>query len=272
MPPYGAADLLNRYACLAHVVRPVDPLGASYRLGTGKPPADRWRRSVHRRRWAAAMRALPSAVRGPVLLPPWKRQRSLPFALVGKCLIAWPHIEAEMALVLGQLLGADSAAALAVFQTLRRSSAQRDAISEAAKASLNEIDQRLLTSILNVHKAVEAERNALAHGHLGTYSDMPDGILWMTTADYIAFKANLVLRGDRINDDAKREKLNSCLSYYKAPDLEAIHRDIDTMGWIWSETITYLQELNPKRRAELYRQLCDRPRIAQALAELERGS
>jgi uncharacterized membrane protein len=88
------------------------------------------------------------------------------FALVGKCLTSWPHIEGEMALVLGQLLGANNAAALAVFQTLRRSSAQRDAISEAAKATLSETDQELLTAILNVHKSVETERNALAHGHL----------------------------------------------------------------------------------------------------------
>ena len=32
---------------------------------------------AQRRRWASAMRALPSAVRGPVESPPWKRQRTL---------------------------------------------------------------------------------------------------------------------------------------------------------------------------------------------------
>jgi len=39
------------------------------RLGVDRfqPPANPWRRSAHRRRWAAAMRALPSAVRGGVL-------------------------------------------------------------------------------------------------------------------------------------------------------------------------------------------------------------
>jgi hypothetical protein len=99
---------------------------------------------------------------------------------------------------------------------------------------------------------------------------MPDGILWLKTADYIAFKAVLVLVGDRNYDEAKREKLNSCLWYYKATDLKAIATDIDTMGWIWSEMITYLQELRQPRRAELYRQLCDRPRIAQELEILRR--
>jgi hypothetical protein len=195
-------------------------------------------------------------------------QRPELFALVGKCLIAWPHIEAEMALLLGQLLGADNAAALAVFQTLRRSTAQRDAISEAGKASLDKTDFELLTAILSVHKAIESERNALAHGHMGIYSDMDDAVLWLSTADYIAFKSLLVLVGDRNYDETKREKLNSCLYYYKAPDLEAILNDIDLMGWIWSEMRDYLQATRPQQRAELYHRLCDRPRVAQELGRL----
>ena len=63
-------------------------------------------------------------------------QRPEHFAVVGKCLAAWPHVEAEMALMLGQLLGADNTAVMAVFQALRRSSVQRDAILEAARVSL----------------------------------------------------------------------------------------------------------------------------------------
>jgi hypothetical protein len=194
-------------------------------------------------------------------------QRPELVVLVGKCLTAWPNIEAEMALLLGQLLGAPNTAALAVFQTLRRSSNQREAILEAGKASLSETDQNLLKAILNVHKSVETERNA---GHLGVHSLMHDGILYMSTADYIAFKATLVLVGDRQYDAAKRERFNSSLSYYKAPDLEAIHRDIDALGWIWSEMIAYLQERAPETRAARFRALCERPPIARALENLRR--
>ena len=39
---------------------------------------------------------------------------------IGNCLMAWPHIEAEMAVVFAQLIGGDNVAALAVFQTIRR--------------------------------------------------------------------------------------------------------------------------------------------------------
>jgi hypothetical protein len=81
---------------------------------------------------------------------------------------------------------------------------------------------------------------------------MPDGILWMATNDYVAFKANIILVGDNLHTEGKRDRLNSCLYYYKAPDLQAIIEDINMIGWIWSEMIAYLRELRPQRRSELY--------------------
>jgi hypothetical protein len=88
----------------------------------------------------------------------------------------WPPAEAEMALVLGLLLGAENAAAMAVFQSLRRSSSQREAIAEAGKIRLPPSDQDLLNAVLNVHKSIEAERNALAYGHFGMYSELKDSL------------------------------------------------------------------------------------------------
>jgi hypothetical protein len=191
-------------------------------------------------------------------------------AVIGKCLMAWPHAEAEMALLLGQLLGASNAAALAVFQALRRSSAQRLAISEAANATLDSTDLELLNAVLNAHKAIEANRNDLCHGHFGVYSNLPDGILWYATGDYIAFKASMTLAGDARHDDIKRDKLYSKLYYYKKPDLDSIYNNINQIAWIWYEMINYLREKSPRPRAELYRQLCDRPHIAQGLETLRR--
>lgn len=104
-------------------------------------------------------------------------------ALIGRCLMIWPPAEAEMALVLGLLLGAENAAAMAVFQSLRRSSSQREAIAEAGKIRLPPSDQDLLNAVLNVHKSIEAERNALAHGHFGMYSELKDSLLWMATVE-----------------------------------------------------------------------------------------
>jgi hypothetical protein len=191
------------------------------------------------------------------------------FAVVGSCLVAWPHIEAEMALMLGQLIGASNSAAMGVFQTLRRSSMQREAMLAAAKAALPETDRGLIEAILNVHQSIEKERNALAHGHFGVYSELADGILWLSSSDYVMFKAVLVLVGDSTYDDAKRDKLNSALSYYRKSDLERILTDIDSLGWIWSDAIRYLQEKAPDTRSARYRELRDNPRVAEELEKLQ---
>src|ERR1035437_4222693 len=98
-------------------------------------------------------------------------QRPALEALIAQCLMTWTHVEAEMALVLGQLLGAQTAVAFAVFQSLRQSRTQREVISAAGKAALNEADQKLLTVILSVHSSLEKERNNIAHGHFGTRSE-----------------------------------------------------------------------------------------------------
>jgi hypothetical protein len=195
-------------------------------------------------------------------------QRPEHFAVVGKCLTAWPHVEAEMALMLGQLIGATNTAAMAVFQTLRRSSMQRDAMLEAARATLSETDNELIVAILDVHKSIEKERNALTHGHLGVYSELEDGILWLSSTNYVAFKATLILVGDRTYDETKRNKLNSALWYYTKTDLERILADIDELGWIWSEAISYLQQRAPETRKAMHRELCSKPRVAQQLEKL----
>jgi len=186
--------------------------------------------------------------------------------------MAWAPAEAEMALLLGQLLGAENAATLAVFQALRRSSAQRDAISEAGRVCLNKVDLELLTAILNVHKSIESERNALAHGHFGVYSHLPDGILWMTTNDYIAFKVHLTLSvAPNVRDD-KIDTLNRNIFYYKDNDLILLFDEIDDLAYVWQELIKYLQlaKVDAAQSAQLYRQLCDRPRIVQELERLRR--
>ena len=123
-------------------------------------------------------------------------------------------------------------------------------------------------AIINVHKSIEKERNALAHGHLGVYSELKDGIVWLSTTDYVAFKALLVLIGDRTYDEPKRQKLNSALSYYTKADLERILADIDELGRMWSDAIGYLQEEVPATRAAIHSELCNKPRIVQELENL----
>jgi hypothetical protein len=191
--------------------------------------------------------------------------------LIGNCLMAWPHVEAEMALLLGQLLGTENAAAIAVFQALRQSRAQRDLIGEAAKVSLSDSDQELVSAILNLHKSVEAERNALTHGHFGTSTKISDGIIWMTSADYVAIRSNITLVSVPTWNDAKHLKLLSAISVYKAADLTTIFEDMIEVANSWYNLVIYFRSpIHGQIRADRYRQLCDRPHIARELAKLRR--
>jgi hypothetical protein len=191
--------------------------------------------------------------------------------LIANCLMAWPPTEAEMAVLLAYLLGAEqSEAALAVFQSLRRSSAQRDAISEAARTILSDTDQELLNAILNAHKRVEAERNALTHGHFGIYSLLADGVVWMDTKTYLDTK----VRGELAHQVMTEQFLTQMYSkvyIYKAPDVQTIFENIKDIADIWNKFIQYLRvRASLPLAGGLYRQLCDRPSIAQELTILRR--
>jgi len=191
--------------------------------------------------------------------------------LIAHCLMAWPPAEAEMALLLAHLLGAEqSEAALAVFQSLRRSSAQRDAISEAARTTISDANQELLNAILNAHKAVESERNALTHGHFGTYSLLLDGIVWMDTKSYIDTKVRGEL-GHQVMSEHFLEKMYSKVYVYKASDVQTSFEDIKDIADIWNKFTHYLRvQPDVSLSSGLYRQLCARPRIQQELLKLRR--
>lgn len=193
--------------------------------------------------------------------------------LIGACVMSWPFIEAEMAVLLGVLLKADNPAALAVFQSLRRSSAQRDAIAEAAKVALNERDQELLGAILSVHKATEAERNALVHGHFGTADNLPDAFIWQNTTDYVLFRASMTISREGTLDDARVGRLLSTMYVYRKADLEAIFAEISELAQVWHDLTRYLTHKLPadaRVHGQAYSQLCGQSRIAQELENIRR--
>jgi hypothetical protein len=135
--------------------------------------------------------------------------------IIGGCLMSWPFIETELALLLGRLLGSPNEAAIAVFQLIRRSTTQRDAILEAGRYTLNSDDQELLIGVMNLVKPVEAGRNALAHGHFGVSSLLPQDLLWQDTVDYLAHRTNVTLRGHK-NERLKAEAIDILI--------DALHR------------------------------------------------
>lgn len=191
-------------------------------------------------------------------------------SIIARCVMAWPTVEIEMAMILGHLIGAKDAATLAVFQHLRRSSAQREAIMEAANVVLNDIDKELISASLNAHKAIESERNSLCHGHFGISSLVEDGLLWMSTADYVPTKSHLTL--NRRDENPPLEEFLRKIWVYRAADLWAIFKDIEWLGTYWYDFLKYLRVSvrQHEARDQRYRQLCGQPHIARELETLRR--
>ena len=186
--------------------------------------------------------------------------------LVGRCITAWPIAEAEMAVVFGQLIGvADSPVVLAVFETIRRSSGQYEAIKTAADVAITDpLDRELLETILTLHRSAEKERNALVHGHFGNYSTLEDGLVWMDTRTYINARTQIALLQSMPQD--RVDEMYASTFIYKANDLQTVFECIEETGDLWHNFSKLLQIPLPSRHGPLYLELREMPRVAQELA------
>jgi hypothetical protein len=162
----------------------------------------------------------------------------------------------------------DSSAMLSVFQILRRSSSQRDAISQAASTSLDLTQQELLSAILNVHRTIEADRNDLVHGLLGSCDDIKDGILWLQATDQMILRLRFHLEPGFAFDSEVSNDLAQMTFLYRKSDLERIQENVKELWNIWFKFMRIAQY--PTASEEELRQLCDQPRIAQELARMRR--
>jgi hypothetical protein len=97
-------------------------------------------------------------------------------AAIMQCIMAWQHLEAQVSTCLAFLLKTDNDAALAVFHSVRRASAQYNALTEAASVTLDSLNKTLLEAFIDVTRSTEKHRNALVHGHYGHTDDIRDGI------------------------------------------------------------------------------------------------
>jgi hypothetical protein len=191
-------------------------------------------------------------------------------AIIGSCLMAWPFIEMQLALILGQLLGSPNEAAIGVFQIIRRSTTQREVLQEAGLHTLTSDDKDLLNAVLAVEQSIESERNALAHGHFGISNLLPEHLIWQETKDYLALRTDITLREQTEWDEDKHEKLIQTLYVYTRSDLELTQRDIFNLRNTLHLFLRYLQDRDSKNPTTSLRrrQLCDQSNIGQELDRL----
>lgn len=79
--------------------------------------------------------------------------------LVGRIAINWSGVDLQLALMLGSLLGVESAAAVAVFLALRQHRTQRDVLRAAAEKTIGGELKDIFEAILSIHSRLDTNQS-----------------------------------------------------------------------------------------------------------------
>lgn len=187
-------------------------------------------------------------------------QRPEAAKVIARCITYWTFVEVQSARLLSIMLKANTEPAVALFLSIRNARSEREALSAVAEKVLDQNDLDLFLALLQYKSAVEKERNALAHGVFGFSAQITDGLVWISTSDYISHLANHAATG-------KNQVRDKCF-VYEIGDLETIARDVEDLAQQIGFFLGYLASDEPLWRATRYPQLCSSPRVAQELDRL----
>lgn len=195
-------------------------------------------------------------------------------SVIGQCLMHWPSIELQMALLLGVLLGATNEAAVAVYLSLRAGRVRNDAITAAANVVLSGKELELFRAIIDFERSVEAQRNDLAHGCFGTMDELPDCVLWMKSQHVANFMLDFWNKIEHSTptgppiptSQEERDKIYeqniSRMFIYREKDIRELLSDISAL---WRTLGSFIYFLRNSRPENIYNQLCNGPHVKAAL-------
>jgi hypothetical protein len=198
-------------------------------------------------------------------------------SLIGQCLMHWPNIELQMALLLGVFLDATNEAAVAVYLSLRAGRVRQDAINAAANIVLNGDVLDLYRAIIAFQRPIEAQRNDLAHGCFGVMDALPDGVLWMESQHAANFMLNFwnkiehstptgpPIPTSQEEKDRIHEGNLSRLFVYRKADIEQLLQDITAL---WRTLGSFIYFLRNSRPQNIYDELCNEPHVKTELLKI----
>jgi hypothetical protein len=99
----------------------------------------------------------------------------------------WSQVEVELTLTLAAILDSRTDAGVAVYLSIRASSAQRDALCSAALTSLVGDELRAFNAVMSLRQSLVRDRNDLAHGIFGVMPDHPNSLIWISAAKHAAW-------------------------------------------------------------------------------------
>lgn len=185
--------------------------------------------------------------------------------ILARCVAYWTNVECQLARLLAVILKANTEPAIAMYLSLRNARAKTEALTAAAKLTLDESDYELLLALMQCKNSTEKERNDLVHGVFGISNDIPDGLIWMSTTDYTTHLAKVEPLGLTPDQSAFVRKRSFV---YEVGDLETIARKIEELNNVIGFFLGYLKSGDPAWRAQRYTQLCNEPLLSIELTRL----
>ena len=196
-------------------------------------------------------------------------QRPAFVSSIGKCLTLWPYIEHQLGILLGNMMKAETGAAVAIFRRLRSMAMQRDVLMAAA-VSLESDRQQLFGAVLRLFQSVAKERADLAHGHWGVLDGVEDKVLWIEAKDHSPWNALVLLAEDR-GEHLGHEQLQRDLYVYSLRDIDEVYDHISELWKITFDLVGLFRDSTAKGQyglvgAALLAHLTALPRIAQFMS------
>lgn len=126
---------------------------------------------------------------------------------------------------------------------------------------------------MNVYKALEAERNALAHGLYGICDAIPDGVVWIEVKDHvkhtIPWLAQLSPRADP-KKPLITLNIDRDLFVYKPKDFEKLLQDMNELHEA-AQGVAFFATWPDAQGAQGLHQVCELPQIQRELAHIRSG-
>lgn len=198
-----------------------------------------------------------------------------------KVVSAWSIMESFLSGVFVQMLGANPAPAVAMFNALTSTAAQTAALRALAQTTLSRRDQELFEAVLIVLKSAADARNKVAHWVWGYCSSLPDAVLLCDPRALTEYRMQVDYYNSRIlprtgtEDDFPEIPKNRIHVWERNDFIEAVERIDKLSGYIhqFAFILRGFQAWPPDTPEDdqLYTQLCNEPAIQKALSRLRKG-
>jgi hypothetical protein len=189
--------------------------------------------------------------------------------MIARVISTSSEMDAAVAFMLGRMLKANTAPAMALFLALRQSRVQHEVLSAVAKSVLDAPDQELFAALMSLRSGCDRERDALAHGRFGVAPKITEGIVWVDSLDYLQFEVR-VEAGEELTP--AQDWLRERMFVYDLSDLSRLIRDATQTYNSIRSFAGYIYSTDTAWRALRYPQLCTEPHVQQSLHLVREGA